>query len=118
MVVLSKGKILEENESLYSMGIYEEITVLALDANNYQIILILSFKYRKNKILITLLFILNQFNIISPDYISIPFKIYQEDLTTLNFESQLKSEYISNKIYFPIQIGKTFSKCLWYSKFL
>ena len=59
-----------------------------------------------NKILITLLFLLNQFNIISSDYISIPFKIYQEDLTTLNFESQIMSEYISNKIYFPIQIGK------------
>ena len=66
----------------------------------------MSFKYRMNKILITLLFLLNQFNIISSDYISIPFKIYQEDLTTLNFESQIMSEYISNKIYFPIQIGK------------
>ena len=36
LVFLSKGKVLEETESLYSMGIYDEITVLAFDGNDYK----------------------------------------------------------------------------------
>ena len=36
LVFLSKGKVLEENESLFSMGIFEEITVLAFDGNDYK----------------------------------------------------------------------------------
>ena len=68
----------------------------------------MAFKYSINKTLIILLLFLYQFTIIYTDYIIIPFKIYQEDLTQLNFESQIMSEFISNKIYFPIQIGKPY----------
>ena len=36
LVFLYKGKVLEENESLFSMGIFDEITVLAFDGNDYK----------------------------------------------------------------------------------
>ena len=36
LVFLNKGKVLEENESLFSMGIFDEITVLAFDGNDYK----------------------------------------------------------------------------------
>ena len=68
----------------------------------------MAYKYSINKIILSLLLLLYQINIISPNYISIPFKIYQEDLTQYISESQIMSEYISNKIYFPIQIGQPY----------
>ena len=68
----------------------------------------MAYKYNINKIILSLLLLLYQINIISPNYISIPFKIYQEDLTQYISESQIMSEYISNKIYFPIQIGQPY----------
>ena len=36
LVFLYKAKVLEENESLFSMGIFEEITILAFDGNDYK----------------------------------------------------------------------------------
>ena len=68
----------------------------------------MAYKYSINKIILSLLLLLYQINIISPNYISIPFKIYQEDLAQYISESQIMSEYISNKIYFPIQIGQPY----------
>ena len=68
----------------------------------------MAFKYTINKIILTLLLLLYQISVISPNYISIPFKIYQEDLTQYITESQIMSEYISNKIYFPIQVGQPY----------
>ena len=36
LIFLYKGKVLEENESLFSLGIFDEITILAFDGNDYQ----------------------------------------------------------------------------------
>ncbi len=36
LVFLYQGKLLEENDSLYSLGIFDEITVLAFDGNDYK----------------------------------------------------------------------------------
>ena len=36
LVFLDKGKVLEENESLFSLGIFDEISILAFDGNDYK----------------------------------------------------------------------------------
>ena len=36
LVFLYQGKLLEENDSLFSLGIFDEITVLAFDGNDYK----------------------------------------------------------------------------------
>ena len=35
LIFVYKGKVIEENGSLYSMGIFEEITIYAFDGNDY-----------------------------------------------------------------------------------
>ena len=35
LIFVYKGKVIEESESLNSMGIYEEITIYAFDGNDY-----------------------------------------------------------------------------------
>jgi len=63
------------------------------------------FKYNIDKIYTTFLLILFQTYIIDCNYISIPFKIYTDDITGLISEEQFISGYITNKIYFPLKIG-------------
>ena len=36
LVFLYRGRVLEENESLYSMGIFDEITIMAFDGYDYK----------------------------------------------------------------------------------
>ena len=64
------------------------------------------FKYNLNKIFSAILLLLYQTSIINSNYVSIPFKVYTEDITGLISEDKFISEYIKNKIYFPIKIGQ------------
>ena len=70
------------------------------------------FKQKMNKLYLTILLLLYQTKIIYSNYISIPFKIYNENIDSSISENLLMSEYISNKIYFTLQIGQPYQKVL------
>ena len=63
-------------------------------------------KYNISKIYLIIILLLYQANIINSNYISIPFKIYTSDTTGYISEDKFISDYITNKICFPIQIGQ------------
>lgn len=64
------------------------------------------FKYKFTTIYPIIIFFLYQINLISSNYISIPFKIYPEEITGALSESEKMSQYITNKLYFTFQIGQ------------
>ena len=70
------------------------------------------FKQKMNKLYLTILLLLYQTKIITSNYVSIPFKIYNENIDSSISENLLMSEYISNKIYFTLQIGQPYQKVL------
>ena len=64
------------------------------------------FKYQLNTIYQIIILLLYQINLASSNYISIPFKILPEDLTGQITEAEMMSQFISNKLFFPFQIGQ------------
>ena len=64
------------------------------------------FKYSLAKVYLIIILLLYQSNIIISSYISIPFKVYTEDTSGYISEDTIMSEFVSNKIYFPLQIGQ------------
>ena len=49
--------------------------------------------------------ILYQINLSTSNYISIPFKIFAEENPTFVSDDYYISDFVTNKIYFPLQIG-------------
>ena len=59
-----------------------------------------------NKLYSALLLILFQTNLVTSNYISIPFKIFAEENPTYVSDDSYFSDFVTNKIYFPIRIGE------------
>ena len=69
-------------------------------------------KTNMNKIYSTFFLILYQTNIITSNYISIPFKIFTEENPTFISDDFFIIDFVTNKIFFPIQIGDPYQLLL------
>jgi len=69
-------------------------------------------KTNLNKLYSTFFLILYQANIITSNYISIPFKIFSEENPKYISEDIFISDFVTNKIFFPIQIGEPYQLLL------
>jgi hypothetical protein len=66
----------------------------------------MALKFNVNKLYSIFLLFLYQTNLVTSNYISIPFKLFTEDNPTFVSDDYYISDFVTNKIYFPLQIGE------------
>ena len=66
----------------------------------------MALKFNVNKLYSIFLLILYQTNLVTSNYISIPFKLFSEENPTFVSDDYYISDFVTNKIYFPLQIGE------------
>ena len=66
----------------------------------------MALKFNVNKLYSIFLLFLYQTNLVTSNYISIPFKLFTEENPTFVSDDYYISDFVTNKIYFPLQIGE------------